>query len=66
MASQAIGDDFGLNLNVDYFKLNGDAWWVGAALMGRFALTEMVYLALRGEFVSCKNGGYSACSAPAT
>ena len=31
---------------------------MGAALMGRFTITEMVYLALRGEFVSSKNGGY--------
>jgi hypothetical protein len=58
VASQSIGDKFGLNLNFDYFKLGTDLWWTGASLMGRLALSDMVYLALRGEFVKGKNGGY--------
>jgi hypothetical protein len=63
VASQAIGDAFGLNLNVDYFKASpppgvDDSWWFGAAVMGRLTLAEMAYLALRGEFVRSKNGGY--------
>jgi hypothetical protein len=58
VASQAIGDNLGLNLNVDYFKVTDDAWWMGAALMGRFTVTEMLYIALRGEYVHSVDGGY--------
>jgi hypothetical protein len=53
-----FGDTVAVNLNVDYFK-TGSASWVGAAAMGRFALSEMFYLALRGEFVSSQAGGYA-------
>jgi hypothetical protein len=56
VASQTISDTFGLNLNVDYFKLSGDAMWFGAALMGRLALSEMFYLALRAEYVMADSG----------
>ena len=56
VASQTVSDVFGLNLNVDYFKGNGDDMWWGAALMGRLALSEALYLALRGEFASVKTG----------
>jgi hypothetical protein len=58
VASQTITETFGLNLNVDYFKLGEELWWAGAALMGRLSLTDMAYLALRGEFMMSKNGGY--------
>jgi hypothetical protein len=53
--------DFGkvsLNLNVDYLK-QGDAWWMGGALMGRVFLTDEFNLALRGEYVMSKKGGYA-------
>jgi hypothetical protein len=52
--------DFGktsLNLNVDYFKA-GDAWWLGGALMGRLFLTDEFNIALRGEYITSKKGGY--------
>jgi Putative beta-barrel porin-2, OmpL-like. bbp2 len=60
VASQSLGDTFGLNLNVDYFKLGEELWWWGASLMGRLTLTDMLYLALRGEYVMGKNGGYGS------
>ena len=60
VASQTITEAFGLNLNVDYFKLGDDLWWAGAALMARLALSDLAYLALRGEYVMGKNGAYGA------
>jgi hypothetical protein len=62
VASQALGETFGLNLNVDYFKLGDELWWWGASLMGRLTLSDMLYLALRGEYVMSKNGGYAPAS----
>ncbi len=55
---QSFGESVAVNLNVDYFK-NGSAYWIGASAMGRFVLTELLYLALRGEVVSSRNGGYA-------
>lgn len=48
-----ISDQFGLNLNVDYIKLD-TANAVGASLMGRFVAAEHLVLAARGEFVKDK------------
>ncbi len=59
VASQAIGD--AVRPEPERRLLQGsasDSWWVGAAVMGRLTLAEMAYLALRGEFVRSKNGGY--------
>jgi hypothetical protein len=53
----SFGESVALNLNVDYFK-NGSAYWVGASAMGRFALHDLLYVALRGEVVSSQDGGY--------
>jgi hypothetical protein len=47
--------------NVDYYK-NGEAWWVGGALMGRLFLTDSFNLAARGEVVSSKKGGFTGGS----
>jgi hypothetical protein len=55
---RSFGETVALNLNFDYFK-NGSASWMGASAMGRFVLTELLYIALRGEIVSSKNGGYA-------
>ena len=47
--------------NVDYYK-NGEAWWVGGALMGRLFLTDSFNLAARGEVISSKKGGFTGGS----
>jgi hypothetical protein len=57
VVGQSFGENLALNLNVDYFK-DGSAHWIGASVMGRFVLTELLYLALRGEMISSRNGGY--------
>jgi hypothetical protein len=57
VVGQSFGEALALNLNVDYFK-DGTTYWIGASAMGRFVLTELLYLALRGEVVSSRNGGY--------
>lgn len=54
VAGYTVSDTVALNLNVDYIKL-GDANTFGVALMGKFALTDMLYLAARGEYVKDKN-----------
>jgi hypothetical protein len=60
VVSQGFGDAFALNLNFDYYKSagDGDPYWLGAALMGKISAAEMLYIALRGEWVYSKNGGY--------
>ena len=50
VASQTVSETFGLNLNVDYYKGNGDVMFWGAALMGRLSVSEALYLALRAEY----------------
>jgi hypothetical protein len=50
-----VNDKFGLNLNVDYIKAYDDVakdYQIGAALMGRYAVADHLYLAARGEFLS--------------
>jgi len=49
-----VNDKVALNLNVDYIKV-GDANTFGVAVMGKFGLTDMLYLAARGEFLKDKN-----------
>lgn len=49
-----VSDVFGLNLNVDYIKAYdnvADDYLFGAALMGRFVLSEHANIAARGEWV---------------
>jgi hypothetical protein len=45
--------------NVDYYKL-GSAWWLGAAGMGRYTLSDAFNVAARLEYLYSKNGGYGA------
>jgi hypothetical protein len=52
--------DFGklsLNLNIDYLRNGSDPWWLGAALMGRYFLTDSFNVAARGEYIKSKKGG---------
>jgi hypothetical protein len=58
VAGQSFGERVALNLNVDYAK-DGDAYWIGGALMGRFVLGELLYVALRGEALATRKGGYN-------
>lgn len=53
VASHAVNDVFGLNLNLDYVK-QGDTHVMGAALMARYVAAEHLALALRGEFLNAK------------
>jgi predicted heme/steroid binding protein len=46
-----------LGANLDYVKL-GEANWFGVAGMGRFIVSELLTLALRGEYLKSKNGLY--------
>jgi hypothetical protein len=65
VANYTVSDKLSVNLNFDYFKA-GDPTWLGAALMGRFIVSEMLYLALRGEFISTKSGGFGGIMGDAT
>lgn len=65
VANYTVSDKLALNLNFDYSKA-GDPTWLGAALMARFVASEMLYLALRGEFVSTKKGGFGGIMADAS
>jgi hypothetical protein len=50
-----INDKFGLNLNIDYIKAYDDVasdYMIGAALMGRYVISDHLYLSARGEFLS--------------
>jgi hypothetical protein len=49
-----INDKLGLNVNVDYVK-EGDGYTAGAAVMGRFVVSDLVNVAARGEFVRVHN-----------
>jgi hypothetical protein len=56
-----FGRDFGklsLNLNIDYLRNGSDPWWLGAALMGRYFVTDSFNIAARGEYITSKKGGY--------
>jgi hypothetical protein len=46
-----------VGLNLDYLK-NGTPYWVGAAVMGKYAFTDMFNLAARFEILSSKSGAY--------
>ena len=59
VVGQSFGEAVAVNLNVDYYK-NESATWVGASAMGRFTFTELLYLALRGEALTSKSGGYAS------
>ena len=65
VVAQTINDMFGLNLNIDYVKLDA-ANAIGASLMGRYVVAEHLSLAARGEFLHDKGillGGTSATTA---
>jgi hypothetical protein len=55
VVNQNIGDRLALNLNGD-FGLEGTAKWYGAALMGKFMLTDTIRLAGRVEYFSDPDG----------
>jgi hypothetical protein len=57
VANVNLSPALSLNLNVDYFK-QGDPYWVGVAAMGKFAISDAVYVAARGEFVKSDKGGW--------
>jgi hypothetical protein len=57
VAGQSFGERVAVNLNLDYYK-DRSAYWIGAALMGRFVLTELLYVALRTEALATRKGGY--------
>jgi hypothetical protein len=58
IVAYTVSDTVGLSLNGDFFK-NGDPQWWGIAGKGRFVLSDMFNLAVRGEYLNSKNGGYS-------
>jgi hypothetical protein len=50
-----LNSQFGLNLNVDYIKAFDDVandYQVGAALMGRYVISDHLNVAARGEFLA--------------
>jgi hypothetical protein len=47
-----------LGANADYFKV-GSAWWLGAAGMGRYTLSDAFNLAARVEYLYSKDQGYA-------
>jgi hypothetical protein len=50
-----VSPAFGLNLNIDYIKAYDDVasdYMIGAALMGRYVISDHLYLSARGEFLS--------------
>jgi len=58
-----VNDAVALNLNVDYIKV-ADANTFGLALMGKFALTDMLYFSARGEYVKDKNLSFAYGTPP--
>lgn len=55
VVAAAINSQFGLNLNVDYIKAFDDVasdYQVGAAVMGRFVISDHLNVAARGEFLA--------------
>jgi hypothetical protein len=55
VANHKLSDMMAINLNFDYFK-RGDDNWLGVAVMLRAALSEMLYVAGRGEFIASDQG----------
>jgi hypothetical protein len=53
VAAHNVSDVFGLNLNLDYVKVD-QAHVMGVAVMGRYVASEHLALALRGEFMQDK------------
>jgi hypothetical protein len=65
VAAFTVNSAFGLNLNVDYIKAFDDVaddYQVGAALMGRYVISDHLNFAARGEFLATH---YSATAAGA-
>ncbi|HVT06470.1 MAG TPA: outer membrane beta-barrel protein [Polyangia bacterium] len=55
VVAATINSQFGLNLNVDYIKAFDDIssdYQVGAALMGRYVISDHLNVAARGEFLA--------------
>lgn len=55
VVAATLSSQFGLNLNVDYIKAFDDVasdYQVGAALMGRYVLSDHLNVAARGEFLA--------------
>lgn len=55
VAAVTVNSQFGLNLNVDYIKAFDDVagdYQIGAALMGRYVISDRLNVAARGEFVA--------------
>jgi hypothetical protein len=65
VAALTLNDKLGLNLNVDYIKAPGNAtgldvsddYFVGAAVMGRYIISDHVNIAARGEWARTHSGG---------
>jgi hypothetical protein len=56
VANVNVSPALSLNLNVDYSKA-GEPYWVGVAGMAKFAVSDAVYIAGRGEFLKSAPGG---------
>ena len=55
VAALTVNSQFGLNLNVDYIKAFDDVaadYQIGAALMGRYVISDRLNVAARGEFLA--------------
>jgi hypothetical protein len=55
VAALTVNSQFGLNLNVDYIKAFDDVaadYQIGAALMGRYVVSDHLNVAARGEFLA--------------
>jgi hypothetical protein len=55
VAAVTVNSQFGLNLNVDYIKAFDDVaadYQIGAALMGRYVISDHLNVAARGEFLA--------------
>ena len=55
VAAYTVNSQFGLNLNVDYIKAFDDVaadYQIGAALMGRYVISDRLNVAARGEFLA--------------
>jgi Putative beta-barrel porin-2, OmpL-like. bbp2 len=58
VAALTVNSQFGLNLNVDYIKAYDDVaadYQIGAALMGRYVISDRLNVAARGEFLASHN-----------
>jgi len=55
VAAYTVNSQFGLNLNVDYIKAFDDIasdYQIGAAIMGRYVISDHFNVAARGEFLA--------------